>query len=48
MIVCLELGGKLANDQNFPNRKSGCAALDMAYVASGRFDVYYQKSKFVG
>ncbi len=27
---------------NFPNRKSGCAALDMAYVASGRFDGYFQ------
>ncbi len=37
-------GGKLANDQNFPNRKSGCAALDMAYVASGRYDGYYQKN----
>ena len=24
-------------------RKSGCAALDLAYVASGRYDGYYQK-----
>ena len=23
--------------------KKGCAALDMAYVASGRYDGYYQK-----
>jgi len=27
---------------DFPNRKTGCAALDMAYVASGRFDGYFQ------
>ena len=25
-------------------RKSGCAALDMAYVAAGRFDGYFQKN----
>tara|TARA_X000000368_G_C22991064_1_gene694385 strand:- start:80 stop:820 length:741 start_codon:yes stop_codon:yes gene_type:complete len=37
-------GEKLINDQNFPYRKSGCAALDMAYVASGRYDGYYQKN----
>ena len=35
-------GGKLKNELNFPYRKSGCAALDMAYVASGRFDGYFQ------
>ena len=35
-------GGKLKNEPNIPNRKSGCAALDMAYVASGRYDGYFQ------
>ena len=35
-------GGKLKNDINFQYRKSGCAALDMAYVASGRYDGYFQ------
>ena len=28
----------------FPNRKTECAALDMAYVASGRFDGYFQNN----
>ena len=27
-----------------PNRKTGCAALDMAYVAAGRFDGYFQEN----
>ena len=31
-------------DLEFPNRKTGCAALDMAYVASGRFDGFFQKN----
>ena len=31
-------------DLEFPNRKTGCAALDMAYVASGRFDGYFQNN----
>ena len=35
-------GGKYKNEPNIPNRKSGCAALDMAYVASGRYDGYFQ------
>ncbi len=35
-------GGKIKNDLNLPYRKSGCAALDMAYVASGRYDGYFQ------
>jgi len=35
-------GGKLENEPDFPHRKSGCAALDMAYVASGRYDGYFQ------
>ena len=37
------IGGKLENELNFPNRKTGCAALDLAYVASGRYDGYFQK-----
>ena len=32
------------SDLDFPNRKTGCAALDMAYVASGRFDGYFQNN----
>ena len=35
-------GGKIKNDYNFTYRKSGCAALDLAYVASGRYDGYFQ------
>ena len=35
---------KVNNDLDFPNRKSGCAALDMAYVASGRYDGYFQNN----
>ena len=31
-------------DLDFTNRKTGCAALDMAYVASGRFDGYFQEN----
>ena len=34
--------GKIKNGLNLPYRKSGCAALDMAYVASGRYDGYFQ------
>ena len=37
------VGGKLKIEPNFPNRKTGCAALDLAYVASGRYDGYFQK-----
>tara|TARA_S200000501_G_scaffold376704_1_gene432511 strand:+ start:454 stop:1194 length:741 start_codon:yes stop_codon:yes gene_type:complete len=33
---------KNKNNINLPNRKLGCAALDMAYVASGRLDGYFQ------
>ena len=44
MIVCLQLGGKLKDEFDFPYRKSGCAALDMAYVASGRYDGYFQNN----
>ncbi len=35
-------GGKIANEPDLPYRKSGCAALDMAYVAAGRYDGYFQ------
>ena len=33
---------KLKNDPELTYRKSGCAALDMAYVASGRYDGFFQ------
>ena len=35
-------GGKMRNELDLPYRKSGCAALDMAYVAAGRYDGYFQ------
>ena len=35
-------GGKIKKDYNFSYRKSGCAALDLAYVACGRYDGYFQ------
>ncbi len=35
-------GGKIKYDPDLPHRKSGCAALDMAYVAAGRYDGYFQ------
>ena len=44
MIVYLQLMTRLNEELNFPNRKSGCAALDMAYVASGRYDGYFQNN----
>ena len=37
-------GGKIKNEPELPYRKSGSAALDMAYVASGRYDGYFQKN----
>ena len=37
------VGGKLEKELGFLNRKTGCAALDLAYVASGRYDGYFQK-----
>ena len=37
-------GGKLKDEPSLPYRKSGCAALDMAYVASGRYDGYFQQN----
>ena len=36
-------GGKLIEVSDLSYRKSGCAALDMAYVAAGRYDGYFQK-----
>jgi len=35
-------GGKTKHEPDLPFRKSGCAALDMAYVAAGRYDGYFQ------
>ena len=35
-------GGKIKNEPDLSYRKSGCASLDMAYVASGRYDGYFQ------
>ena len=40
---CLFALGKIENSFNFTFRRTGCAALDMAYVAAGRFDGYFQK-----
>ena len=37
-------GGKIYKEPDLPYRKSGCAALDMAYVASGRYDGYFQQN----
>ena len=36
-------GGKIKNEPDLLYRKSGCASLDMAYVAAGRYDGYFQK-----
>ena len=38
------IGGKIAEEPNFTNRRSGSAALDLAYVAAGRYDGYFQKN----
>tara|TARA_B100000003_G_scaffold168336_1_gene155122 strand:- start:1823 stop:2533 length:711 start_codon:yes stop_codon:yes gene_type:complete len=35
-------GGKIKAEPDLLYRKSGCAALDMAYVAAGRYDGYFQ------
>ena len=37
-------GGKINNEPDLAYRKTGCAALDMAYVASGRYDGYFQQN----
>ena len=35
-------GGQIKKDPDISYRKSGCASLDMAYVAAGRYDGYFQ------
>ena len=41
--VCLFVtGGKIKIEPDIAYRKSGSAALDMAYVAAGRYDGYFQ------
>tara|TARA_B100000886_G_scaffold333012_1_gene286396 strand:+ start:1643 stop:2383 length:741 start_codon:yes stop_codon:yes gene_type:complete len=37
-------GSKFESGEELLIRKSGCAALDMAYVAAGRYDGYFQKN----
>ncbi len=37
-------GSKIKIEPDINYRNSGCAALDMAYVANGRYDGYYQKN----
>tara|TARA_Y100001970_G_C14089562_1_gene779258 strand:+ start:475 stop:1185 length:711 start_codon:yes stop_codon:yes gene_type:complete len=37
-------GGKIKKEPDLSYRKSGCAALDMAYVAAGRYDGYFQNN----
>ena len=37
-------GGKKEINSTLNNRKSGSAALDMAYVGAGRYDGYFQKA----
>ncbi len=41
---CLFATGKIENKLDLTYRRTGSAALDMAYVASGRFDGYFQKN----
>ena len=36
------IGGKLKKEPDFSYRRSGCAALDLAYVSVGRYDGYFQ------
>ena len=38
------IGGKLKKEPDFSYRRSGCAALDLAYVSVGRYDGYFQKN----
>ena len=45
---CLFAVGKLKNEPGFTYRRSGCAALDIAYVASGRLDGYAQRIEYSG
>ena len=41
---CLFAVGKIKYETDLICRRSGCAALDMAYVASGRYDGYFQNN----
>ena len=42
---CLFRSGEtFEKEPDFLYRKSGCAALDLAYVAAGRYDGYFQKN----
>ena len=41
---CLFATGKIENKLDLTYRRTGSAALDMAYVASGRFDGYFQSN----
>jgi len=41
---CLFAVGKINHETDIISRRSGCAALDMAYVASGRYDGYFQNN----
>ena len=41
---CLFAIGKIKKEPDIIYRRSGCAALDMAYVASGRLDGYFQSN----
>ena len=41
MLICQR---KNKNEPDLLFRKSGCAALDMAYVAAGRYDGYFQNN----
>ena len=41
---CLFATGKTNNNIDLTCRRSGCAALDMAYVAAGRYDGYFQNN----
>ena len=38
------IGGKSINELDFANRRSGSASLDLAYVAAGRYDGFFQKN----
>ena len=42
MFICNEWKKRKYIDLN--SRKTGCAALDLAYVAAGRFDGYFQEN----
>ena len=37
-------GEKIKEELDLTYRKSGCAALDLAYVAAGRYDGYFQNN----